>query len=90
VQLYPVLWLGGLRSAGACLISGFRVIESGRTLLDTRGQDGAAPAMEFQTGTLAVVSVHAPRGHAWLVCVCTVASTHQARDLRQPPSGVLP
>jgi hypothetical protein len=30
----------------------YRVIEpeSGRTVLDTRGQDGAAPAVEFQTG----------------------------------------
>jgi hypothetical protein len=35
-----------------------RVIEpeSGRTLLDTRGQDGAAPAVEFQTGAQPAVA----------------------------------
>lgn len=52
--------LCGLLSAGACLLCGSRVIEpeSGRTLLDTRGQDGAAPAVEFQTGTQAAVGTH--------------------------------
>jgi hypothetical protein len=61
--------------------------ESGRTLLDTRGQDGAAPAVEFQTGTQA--AFHVPLGmvrmnvaaqqHEWLV------SSHAAASQRVLP-----
>jgi hypothetical protein len=76
--------------AGAWLLCGFRVIEpeSGRTLLDTRGQDGAAPAVEFQTGAQAAVCVHVQWCSPW--CVCTVGSTGQVYNLDQPPGGVLP
>jgi hypothetical protein len=80
--------LGGLLSAGACLLCGFRVIEpeSGRTVLDTRGQDGAAPAVEFQTGKQAAFYVHAQLSIG-TVCLHVSTSAYQSCQLAATQRG---